>query len=86
LVIWLSLSRTAALESRGVEQRHQVFVPRRSQRRKLERIEKDAISALCVTDHEARTVAMVVAFDFYRGELADQTKRRVVRVLVGRHG
>jgi hypothetical protein len=60
-------------------------VPGRGQRGKLERIEKDAIPALRVADHEPRAIAAVVASDFDRGEFANQTNCRMVRVVVGGH-
>ena len=76
----------APLEPRGIEKRQQVLVPRRGQRGKLKRIEKNAIPALRVTDHEPRAIAAVVASDFDRGEFAGQPKYRIVRVVVGDHG
>jgi hypothetical protein len=81
--------RAAALEPRGIEKREQFLVPRRGQRRKLERIEKNAVSALYVTDHEPRAIAVIVAYDFDRGEFAGQPEDRTVRilrVLFGSHG
>ena len=78
--------RAAPLEPRGIEKRQQVLVPRRGQRGKLERIEKDAVPALRVTDHEPRAIAAVVASDFDRGEFANQTKCPTVRNVVGSHG
>jgi hypothetical protein len=49
-------------------------VPRRGQRGKLKRIEKNAASALRVANHEPRAVAAVVACDLDRGEFAGQPK------------
>src|SRR5271157_5312397 len=70
------------VEACRVYQRQQIFVPRPCQSVQFERIQVDALAAARVTNHQARPVAVIVAFDFDCREFANQAQDLPLEVAV----